>query len=419
MHLHLVQHGEAKSEKKDPVGFNREPVAGADGDLGTMVREIMTEFAKITGLSPETSLPKRYLWTDAYAVCNFLGLYRQTGEEHYKQFTLFLIDQVHATLGRHRRDDPRTGWISGLNEEEGSRHPTKGGLRIGKEMNERRPEEPFDERMEWDRDGQYYHYLTQWMHALDCACRAFGDPTFNRWAIELAKTVHAKFTYLPLRGGEKRLCWKMSIDLSYPLVSSMGHHDPLDGLITYSELQRTAAKYSGRSALPDLSAEIADMSVLCQGKNWTTDDPLGIGGLLIGAYKLAQLIVADSFILPDLLKAVLDDSLTGLAYFARRSSLKHPAHYRLAFRELGLSIGLQAIVKLQGLIEQHPGVFKKKYDVHSRIRSLMEQSHLSEMINTFWLERKNRESATWTEHRNINMVMLATSLSPDGYLSPL
>jgi len=43
-----------------------------------MVREIMIEFAKMTGLSPEGSLPKRYLWTDAYAVCNFLGLYRET-----------------------------------------------------------------------------------------------------------------------------------------------------------------------------------------------------------------------------------------------------------------------------------------------------------------------------------------------------
>jgi len=107
-----------------------------------MVREIMIEFAKMTGLSPEGSLPKRYLWTDAFAVCNFLGLYRQTSEEQYKQFALLLIDQVHATLGRNRSDDPRTGWISGINEEEGRRHPTKGGLRIGKEMNDRSPDEP-------------------------------------------------------------------------------------------------------------------------------------------------------------------------------------------------------------------------------------------------------------------------------------
>jgi hypothetical protein len=384
-----------------------------------MVREIMIEFAKLTGLSAGSFPPKRYLWTDAYAVCNFLGLYNQTNNEQYKDFALLLVDQVHATLGRHRRDDSRTGWISGLDDEEGRRRPTKGGLRIGKEMNERKPEEPFEERLEWDRDGQYYHYLTQWMHALDCASRVIGDTTFNRWARELAKTAHAKFTYLPPRGEEKRLYWKMSIDLSYPLVSSMGHHDPLDGLITYSELQTTTVIYFEQSALPDLGAEIADMAMICEGKNWTTDDPLGIGSLLIGAYKMAQLIVADSFIRPDLLDTVLDDSLTGLASFAKKSPLKLPAHYRLAFRELGLSIGLQAIVKLLGLIERYPDVFKKKHDLQSRIRSLIAYTHLSELINTFWLERQNRESDSWSEHRDINMVMLATSLSPDGYLSPL
>jgi hypothetical protein len=384
-----------------------------------MVREIMIEFAKMTGLLPEDSRPKRYLWTDAYAVCNFLELYRQTSEEQYKQFALLLVDQVHATLGRHRRDDPRTGWISGLDEEEGRRHPTIGGLRIGKEMNERRPEEPFDERLEWDRDGQYYHYLTQWMHALDCVSSVTGDPTFNRWAIELAKTAHAKFTYLPLHAKEKRLYWKMSIDLSYPLVSTMGHHDTLDGLITYSELQATSVKYLEPTALPDLSVEIADMALLCEGKNWTTDDPLGIGGLLSGAYKIAQLIIAESFIRPDLLKAVLDDSLMGLDYFARKSPFKLPAFYRLAFRELGLSIGLQAIVKCQRLIEQDPGIFKKKQDIHSRIRSIVEYVHLSELINKFWLESKNRQSDSWMEHRAINMIMLATSLSLEGYLPPL
>ncbi len=382
-----------------------------------MVSEIMTEFAELSGLSPAGSSPQRYLWTDAFAVCNFLDLYRQTKDEHYMHLALLLVDQVHAVLGRHRADDSRKGWISGLDEQEGARHPTKGGLRIGKEMNERRPEEAFDERLEWDRDGQYYHYLTQWMHALDCVSRVTVDPTFNRWAIELARTAHAKFTYVSPAGGEKRLYWKMNIDLQYPLVSSMGHHDPLDGLITYSELQATAWKYSGRS--PDLTAEIADMGLICEGKNWTTDDPLGIGGLLSGAYKVAQLIVADSFIRPELLDTVLADALTGLDYFVTKSPLNLPADYRLAFRELGLSIGLKAIERLQGLLEHYPGVFEKKPLVHSRIQSLKRYARLSELINAFWLESKNRESDSWTDHRNINMVMLATSLSPDGYLSPL
>ena len=382
-----------------------------------MVGEIMIEFARMSGLSPAVSSPQRYLWTDAFAVCNFLNLYLQTRDEHYKHLALLLVGQVHAVLGRHRADDSRVGWISGLNEQERAKHPTIGGLRIGKELNERRPEEPFDERLEWDRDGQYYHYLTQWMHALDCASRVTGDPTFNRWAIELAKTAHAKFTHVSPRKGEKRLYWKMSIDLLYPLVSSMGHHDPLDGLITYSELQATAGKYSGIS--PDLVAEITDMGMICEGKSWATDDPLGIGGLLSGAYKMAQLIVAGSFTRPELLDTVLNDSLTGLAYFTKKSSLNLPAAHRLAFRELGLAIGLQATERLQGLIEQYLGIFNKKPLIHSSVLSLMRYVRLSEIINEFWLESENKKSDSWTDHRNINMVMLATSLSPNGYLSSL
>ncbi|MCF8126715.1 MAG: hypothetical protein K9J51_10890 [Desulfotignum sp.] len=59
----------------------------------------------------------------------------------------------------NREDDPRTGGISGLDEKKGKQHPTRGGLRIGKPLNERRSDEPFDQNLEWDRDGQYYHYL--------------------------------------------------------------------------------------------------------------------------------------------------------------------------------------------------------------------------------------------------------------------
>jgi len=99
--------------------------------------------------------------------------------------------------------------------------------------------------------------------------------------------------------------------------------------------------------------------------------------------------------------------------------LNLPAAHRLAFRELGLSIGLQAIERLQGLLEQYPGIFNKKPLIHSRVLSLMRYVRLSEMINAFWLESENKKFDSWTDHRNINIVMLATSLSPDVYLSAL
>jgi len=290
-------------------------------------------------------------------------------------------------------------------------------LRIGKKMNERKPADIFDERLEWDRDGQYYHYLTKWMHALNRTSRVTGDATYNRWAMELAKTAHARFIYVPASGGPKRMYWKMSIDLSYPLVESMGHHDPLDGFITYNQLQATAAEWSERSTWPDLSAEIADMADICEGKSWVTDDPLGIGGLLSDACKVAQLIVNKYFEESDLLEILLDSSLPGLESFAGKNLLRLPADYRLAFREFGLSIGLKAVEKLQGLIEQNPEFFGRKHKLLTRIETLMQYAPLSELIEMFWLERRNREAESWNDHRDINMVMLATSLAPEGFLT--
>lgn len=383
-----------------------------------LASELMLEYAASSGLSPARPDPQRYLWTDAFAVCNFLGLYRETGEEQYRKLALDLVHQVHATLGQHRADDQRKGWISGLDEKKGSQHPAIGGLRIGKEMNERKPGEPSDESLEWDRDGQYYHYLTKWMHALAKAGLATGDSEFTKWAIELAKTAHASFTYAPLPGARKRMYWKMSIDLSYALVPSMGQHDPLDGLVTYCELQAQADQSETRRDWPSLSTEIADMARIGEGQPLATNDPLGIGSLLVDAYRMAQLIAKGSFPYAGLLTEVLEAARSGLDYYSMTTaSWRHPADYRLAFRELGLSIGLHAAGQMQKLLNQHLGAFDESSSLSLQVDHLMRHSQLQTEIEAFWLKGRNRESDSWSAHRFINMVMLATSLAPEGFLS--
>ena len=382
----------------------------------TMVRQLMTEFAASTGLSPSGKLPRRYLWTDAFAVCNFLKLYRQTGDESAKQLAVDLVDQVHHVLGRHRQDDPRTGWLSGLDEPQGKLHPTQGGLRIGKPLPERKPAEPFDEQLEWERDGQYYHYLTKWMHALNRVSRVTGDATYNTWAIELAKTAHARFTYLPASGGQKRLYWKMSIDLSYPLVPPMGQHDPLDGFITYIQLQATAAKHAEPSPGLDLTQEIHDMAQICAGRSWATDDPLGIGGLLDDACKVAQLILQGRGEHAALLETLLESAQLGLGSYVRDNPVQLPAEHRLAFRELGLAIGLRAVEKVRGWVEDNPDLFNKRPSLRLQLEILQRYVPLGETIEEFWCDPSHRAATSWTAHGDINMVMLATSLAPDGYL---
>jgi len=71
------------------------------------VRKIMTEFADSTGLSGAETSPRRYLWTDAFAVCNFIELYRQTKAEDWQRlpccwsirFIPYWVATVRTTFG--------------------------------------------------------------------------------------------------------------------------------------------------------------------------------------------------------------------------------------------------------------------------------------------------------------------------------
>ena len=96
--------------------------------------------------------------------------------------------------------------------------------------------------------------------------------------------------------------------------------------------------------------------------------------------------------------------------------MQAPAYYRLAFRELGLAVGLHALAKLRRLIEESPGSLKNGQPLSRQVEILMRYRPLAEIIESFWLEPANRQVPSFTEHRDINTVMLATSLTPDGYL---
>jgi hypothetical protein len=381
-----------------------------------IVLEIMTEYAVSTGISSVKNPPRRYLWSDAFAICNFLELYARTGADNWLSLALRLVDQVHHTLGRHRDDDPRMGWISGLDANEGEIHPTRGGLRIGKPHSERGRGEPLNERLEWERDGQYYHYLTKWMHALNRVAIVTGDPAYSRWGRELAQAAHSWFTYTHPADGRKRLYWKMSIDLSYPLILAMGQHDPLDGVVTFCELQATAPGDSGKPAPPDLGGEIADLVAICGDENWTTSDPLGIGGLLFDACRIVQLASRGDFAMPGILEKVLDAAAAGLESFTADSPLKYRARQRLPFRELGLAIGLKGVAKMREFFGESPAGLGQDSVLRQRVEGLSGYLPLGNIIERFWLDGKNREAGNWDEHREINSVMLATTLLPYGYL---
>jgi hypothetical protein len=378
---------------------------------------LMSEFAMRTGLLQAQEQQRRYLWTDAFAVCNFLELFKRTGDEQYRRRATELIDQVHRALGRYRDDDRRCGWISGLDEQAGRRHPTVGGLRIGKPLKERSANEPLDERLEWDRDGQYFHYLTKWVHALCQAAFALGDVRYAQWGLELGKAAFEGFARRSEAGGVVGIYWKMSTDLSRPLVPAIGLHDALDGFITFREAQHALAKLSTDAAVADLSLAIESLSALCQRGNWTTDDPLGLGGLLFDAGRLCQLLGNEQFDDSHLPGDILGACRNGLTSLLAGRYLNQPISYRLAFRELGLAIGLKALPIISDAMKKSGGPHESRTAVQRVIGQLSRYESLSEEIVRVWLPYAQIQDQIWQSHQDINEVMLATAVIPETFLS--
>ncbi|MGE0230401.1 MAG: hypothetical protein AB7O39_10710 [Flavobacteriaceae bacterium] len=366
--------------------------------------DIMQSFAARTGIAPSIERPRRYLWTDAFAVCNFLSLHEKTGEKRFLELARDLIDQVHQVLGRHRADTGRTGWISGMDEDEGRDHPTAGGLRIGKKLGERPIGIPYDDNLEWDRDGQYFHYLTKWMHALCQASTATRDTKYLRWAAELAQVAFRAFVHHEAATGAARMYWKMSIDLSRPLVPSMGQHDPLDGYVTATQIATALMRWETVGDRGDLSRPIATFARMASGMELATEDPLGLGGLLFDVSRLAQLGRPGGYV-PEApgISEISDALKRGLSSWLSHRPLHRGREQRLAFRELGLSLGLRGLLLAEGAT---PALqLSRGLPVPPR--------ELASAIENFWLDESNRQAASWREHEDINAVMLASSLLPD------
>lgn len=220
-----------------------------------------------------------------------------------------LIDDVHNTLGRYRNSDVRLGKAT-------DQHPLLGGLRIGKE--------------DVGDDGQYFHYLTKWMFALNRMSIARRDERYNRWAVELAETVHPRFLSSTPHDGQC-LWWKLDVDLTAPLVGSQGNLDPFDGLVTYKILlARSTNKMVLQQPIHDLekiverkyatfsSADELDLGEALWLTTWAPNEPW--------SGKIANRCVA------------------AIENLFRQGRFERGPRGRLLFREMGLIIGIQCAI---------------------------------------------------------------------------
>ena len=78
---------------------------------------------------------------------------------------------------------------------------------------------------------------------------------------------------------------------------------------------------------------------------------------------------------------------------------------------------MRAVQRIQTLHAQHPAAFAALPAFGARLARLERYTPWSATIERFWLEPAHHEVETWKEHQDINAVMLATSLAPDGYLA--
>jgi hypothetical protein len=357
---------------------------------------LLDAHAARTGLEGGSGDPaRRYVWTDAFAVLASVGVAGVTGELRHLARAMRIADLVHRHLGRHRADDVRSGWISGRAEADGALHPTAGGLRIGKSLPERGPGERFDAVLEWERDGQYFHYLTRWMDALRALSAASGDAEWEDLAVELALAAHRGFVVRDPTGRPVRIAWKMSIDLSRPQIAASGLHDPLDGLVSMAQLR--AAVRRREPGFTGLDAPIDDMLRLCARiEDWATTDPLGVGGLLLAGAALHELDRSGELAVPLLADRVVSAAERGLRAFVRGAEVFEHVQARLAFRELGLVIGLRAWEGRDPFVRHQP---------------------LAERIESAWLDPVAQRTPGWEGHLDINQVMLAAALVPEACLA--
>ncbi len=183
---------------------------------------------------------------------------------------------------------------------------------------------------------------------------------------------------------------------------------PVDGRLCGLQLLATAKVLTPTDDLSGLGKLAGHYQGMLSHSELATADPLGLGGLMADAYRLHQMERDGVAVMPELRDRLLEAAVAGLFHYERGGELIAPAIRRLPFREFGLAIGLHAVDRL--CHSGHAG------GLQARCRELEPFLPIRERIESFWLMPGQQQVDTWREHRDINEVMLATSLAPEGFI---
>jgi hypothetical protein len=304
---------------------------------------------------------------DAFGVCNFLTLYKETSNDHYLNLAKNLTSAVHDILGRTRDGKSRLPNASDA-------APLAGGLRIGK-----------DSASGPDCDGQYHHYLTLWMFALNRLSLASREKIYNDLAIQLARAIHPRFVY-NRESSRPRMVWKMSMDLSHPLVRSEGNLDPIDGFVMFRLLQQTDGPDS--AALKD-EIEGYRKIVNTKWQHYSSEDPLDLGMTLWTSHWFGVGDTEEEWS-SSLLNAAKRDTLL----LAESGYFGSSRRRRLAFREFGTCVGIKTALA---------GEPNTRFEIIA-----------SKILESWEKDMDVSSSDEMDDLGPINLVMYAAALKPGG-----
>lgn len=295
-------------------------------------------------------------------------MYRMTSLSVYLDHARSLVTAVHSTLGKTRDLSSHLPGATNSN-------PLGGGLRIGKE-----------DATGSDGDGQYHHYLTLWMFALNRLSNISGEKSYNSQAISLAKAIHPHFVYNH-KSSRPRMYWKMSMDLQEPLVKSEGNLDPVDGLMVFKLLQKT--DHEGSSILAE---EIHDYQriVDTKWKNYSSSDPLDLGMTLWTAHWEDE----------PWARGLVDRAEQDARELWESAHFRRSTGRRLAFRDFGFVLGIKC-----GLLSRDGGTWSE------RVNSVLQAWEASGLVPEVQADHTAGINGEEDLHP-ITLVMYAAALVP-------
>ncbi|KAK3279286.1 hypothetical protein CYMTET_12825 [Cymbomonas tetramitiformis] len=295
----------AKELSEQQSEASTEPDMSSDimGEKESMISTIMQEVYGVWSVENVAShqfpkpLPKReagegileqrrYLWTDAFGVLNYVTLARLACDAPARRAAYLasahaLIVSVHTTLGNERVET--TGWFPMTKADHGDALKPMfqyKGLRIGK-LHAR---EMSDTGMKYD--GMYWHYLDTWLFALARYATESKDDTVLQQANMLIHDVHPAF-FRPRAG----MLWKVNVDLS-PIAGgeyAVNMDDTLGAWLVYNIVAIAAGHRPGIVQVSkeiDETGRVLDDNFMTLRTREPTWDPLSFG---MQAWKLQWL----------------------------------------------------------------------------------------------------------------------------------